>query len=402
MNLKGKKILVAVSGSIAAYKSALLVRLLVKAAAEVQVVMTKSAKEFITPLTLSVLSKKPVLSTFTDGEEGTWNNHVELGLWADAIIVAPATARTLSKCATGNCDDLLTAVYLSARCPVFFAPAMDVDMYQHPSTRQNIEALIRFGNHFIHAEHGELASGLIGDGRLAEPETIVRTLSGFFAKKAVASGKRVLITAGPTVEAIDPVRYISNRSSGKMGYAIAEAFAASGAMVTLVSGPTSLPIPEPTIQRINVQSADEMFTATQEHFANSDVVIFAAAVADYTSKFVAANKIKKQGEEMALDLVKTRDIAGTLGKSKTENQLLIGFALETENEMEYAMDKLLRKNFDYIILNSLNDPGAGFAHDTNKITVIDKRKNVKHFDLKHKEEVAQDILNIVLNKWSEA
>ncbi|MCF0060670.1 bifunctional phosphopantothenoylcysteine decarboxylase/phosphopantothenate--cysteine ligase CoaBC [Dyadobacter chenwenxiniae] len=402
MNLKGKKILVAVSGSIAAYKSALLVRLLVKAAAEVQVVMTKSAKEFITPLTLSVLSKKPVLSTFTDGEEGTWNNHVELGLWADAIIVAPATARTLSKCATGNCDDLLTAVYLSARCPVFFAPAMDVDMYQHPSTRQNIEALIRFGNHFIEAEHGELASGLIGDGRLAEPETIVRTLSVFFAKKAVASGKRVLITAGPTVEALDPVRYISNRSSGKMGYAIAEAFAASGAMVTLVSGPTSLPIPEPTIQRINVQSADEMFTATHEHFAESDVVIFAAAVADYTSKFVAANKIKKQGEEMALDLVKTRDIAGTLGKSKTENQLLIGFALETENEMEYAMDKLLRKNFDYIILNSLNDPGAGFAHDTNKITVIDKRKNVKHFDLKHKEEVAQDILNIVLNKWSEA
>ncbi|SKB52329.1 bifunctional phosphopantothenoylcysteine decarboxylase/phosphopantothenate--cysteine ligase CoaBC [Dyadobacter psychrophilus] len=402
MNLKGKKILVAVSGSIAAYKSALLVRLLVKAAAEVQVVMTESAKEFITPLTLSVLSKKPVLSTFTFEEEGTWNNHVELGLWADAIIVAPATARTLSKCATGNCDDLLTAVYLSARCPVFFAPAMDVDMYQHPSTQHNIDTLISFGNHLIEPEHGELASGLIGDGRLAEPETIIQTLHAFFAKKSVASGKRVLITAGPTVESIDPVRYISNRSSGKMGYAIAEAFASAGAMVTLVSGPTSLATPEPTIQRISVQSADEMFEATQERFAKSDVVIFAAAVADYTSKFVAGHKIKKQGQAMSLDLVKTRDIAGTLGKTKSENQLLIGFALETENEMEYAMDKLLRKNFDFIILNSLNDPGAGFAHDTNKITVIDKRKNVKHFDLKHKEEVAQDILNIVLDKWSEA
>ena len=402
MNLKGKKVLVAVSGSIAAYKSALLVRLLVKADAEVQVIMTESAKEFITPLTLSVLSKKPVLSAFTNGEEGIWNNHVELGLWADAIVVAPATARTLSKCATGNCDDLLTAVYLSARCPVFFAPAMDVDMYQHPSTKHNIETLLSFGNHFIEPEHGELASGLIGDGRLAEPETIVRTLSWFFSKNSVASGKRVLITAGPTVEAIDPVRYISNRSSGKMGYAIAEAFASAGALVTLVSGPTSLPVPEPTIQRINVQSAEEMFAATQDRFAESDVVIFAAAVADYTSKVVAAHKIKKQGQEMTLDLVKTRDIAGTLGKSKAENQLLIGFALETEKEVEYAMDKLLRKNFDYIVLNSLNDPGAGFAHDTNKITVIDKGKNVKHFELKHKDEVARDILNIVLNKWSEA
>jgi len=402
LNLKGKKVLVAVSGSIAAYKSALLVRLLVKADAEVQVIMTESAKEFITPLTLSVLSKKPVLSAFTNGEEGIWNNHVELGLWADAIVVAPATARTLSKCATGNCDDLLTAVYLSARCPVFFAPAMDVDMYQHPSTKHNIETLLSFGNHFIEPEHGELASGLIGDGRLAEPETIVRTLSWFFSKNSVASGKRVLITAGPTVEAIDPVRYISNRSSGKMGYAIAEAFASAGALVTLVSGPTSLPVPEPTIQRINVQSAEEMFAATQDRFAESDVVIFAAAVADYTSKVVAAHKIKKQGQQMTLDLVKTRDIAGTLGKSKAENQLLIGFALETEKEVEYAMDKLLRKNFDYIVLNSLNDPGAGFAHDTNKITVIDKGKNVKHFELKHKDEVARDILNIVLNKWSEA
>ncbi|MCE7070952.1 bifunctional phosphopantothenoylcysteine decarboxylase/phosphopantothenate--cysteine ligase CoaBC [Dyadobacter sp. CY327] len=402
MNLKGKKILVAVSGSIAAYKSALLVRLLVKAGSDVQVVMTESAKEFITPLTLSVLSKKPVLSVFTDRQDGTWNNHVELGLWADAIIVAPATARTLAKCATGNCDDLLTAVYLSARCPVFFAAAMDVDMYQHPSTKHNIDTLLRFGNHFIEPEHGELASGLIGDGRLAEPEAIIKVLGSFLARKPIASGKRVLITAGPTVEAIDPVRYISNRSSGKMGYAIAAAFASAGAQVTLVSGPTSLPVPEPTVKRVNVQSANEMYNATAQHFEESDVVIFAAAVADYTTKVIAEHKIKKQGQEMTLDLVKTQDIAGTLGKTKKENQLLIGFALETENEMEYAMDKLLRKNFDFIILNSLNDPGAGFAHDTNKITVIDKGKNVKHFDLKNKDEVAQDILNIVLNKWSEA
>ncbi|MCE7066698.1 bifunctional phosphopantothenoylcysteine decarboxylase/phosphopantothenate--cysteine ligase CoaBC [Dyadobacter sp. CY326] len=402
MNLKGKKILVAVSGSIATYKSALLVRLLVKAQAEVQVIMTEAAKAFITPLTLSVLSKKPALSTFTADENGSWNNHVELGLWADAIIVAPATARTLSKCATGNCDDLLTATYLSARCPVFFAPAMDVDMYSHPSTKANVAALISFGNHFIEPGHGELASGLIGDGRMAEPELIVASLSSFFAKRSVAFGKRVLITAGPTVEAIDPVRYISNRSSGKMGYALAAAFASAGSAVTLVSGPTNLPTPEQTIQRFNVESAEEMFEQTKNHFELSDVVIFSAAVADYTAKTIAQHKIKKQGEEMALDLVKTRDIAGTLGKLKTEKQLLIGFALETEHEMEYAMDKLLRKNFDFIILNSLNDAGAGFAHDTNKITVIDKEKNVTHFELKSKEDVAQDILQIVLNKWSEA
>ena len=402
MNLKGKKILVAVSGSIAAYKSALLVRLLVKAQADVQVVMTEAAKDFITPLTLAVLSKKPALSAFVADGNGSWNNHVELGLWADAMVVAPATARTLSKCATGNCDDLLTAVYLSARCPVFFAPAMDVDMFAHQSTQENIALLQKFGNHFIAPENGELASGLIGAGRLAEPETIVALLDSFFAKKSVATGKKVLITAGPTVEPIDPVRYISNRSSGKMGYAIAAAFASAGSNVTLVSGPTNLPIPEPTIIRSNVESAEEMFNETAMHFEESDVAIFTAAVADYTARNIAKNKIKKENSEMTLDLVKTRDIAGTLGKLKKEHQLLIGFALETENEMEYAMDKLLRKNFDYIVLNSLNDPGAGFAHDTNKITVIDRDRNVKHFDLKTKDEVAQDILHIVLNKWSEA
>jgi phosphopantothenoylcysteine decarboxylase/phosphopantothenate--cysteine ligase len=402
LDLKGKKILVGVSGSIAAYKSALLVRLLVKAGASVKVVMTDAAKEFITPLTLSVLSKNPVLSTFTDQENGQWNNHVDLGLWADAIVIAPATAKTLSKCATGNCDDLLTAVYLSARCPVFFAPAMDVDMYHHHSTKTNISTLESFGNIFIQPDFGELASGLVGDGRLAEPEKIIVELSAHFTRKPVATSKRVLITAGPTVEPIDPVRYISNRSSGKMGYSIAEAFAASGATVTLVSGPTNLKVTNANIKVVHVESASQMFEATRDNFEQNDVVIFSAAVADYTPKHVADQKIKKQGHEMVLELAKTTDIAGTLGQTKREGQLLIGFALETEKELAYALDKLQRKNLDYIILNSLNDAGAGFAHDTNKITVIDKYKNIQHFDLKSKEEVALDILNIVLAKWSEA
>lgn len=402
MNLKGKKILIGVSGSIAAYKSALLVRLLVKADAQVKVIMTASATEFITPLTLATLSKNPVLSTFTKNDQGEWNNHVEFGLWADAMVIAPATARTLSKCASGNCDDLLTAVYLSARCPVFFAPAMDLDMFHHPSTQHNINTLSGYGNHFIAPEYGELASGLVGDGRLAEPETIVSVLSAYFSKQPAARSKRVLITAGPTVEPIDPVRFISNRSSGKMGYAIAEAFAAAGALVTLVSGPTDLRLRHPGIRKIDVESAGQMFDATQAEFEGSDLVIFAAAVADYTPRHVAEQKIKKQGESMSLDLAKTVDIAGTLGKSKKAGQMLIGFALETEREQEYAMDKLARKNLDYIILNSLNDPGAGFAHDTNKITVIDKDRHVRQFDLKTKEDVAQDILNIVLAQWSEA
>ncbi|TLV01301.1 bifunctional phosphopantothenoylcysteine decarboxylase/phosphopantothenate--cysteine ligase CoaBC [Dyadobacter luticola] len=402
MNLKGKKILVGVTGSIAAYKSALLVRLLIKVQAVVKVVMTDSAKEFITPLTLSVLSQNPVLSSFTDKDSETWNNHVDLGLWADAIVIAPATARTLSKCATGNCDDLLTAVYLSARCPVFFAPAMDVDMFHHPSTTRNISALAAFGNHFIAPEFGELASGLVGDGRLAEPETIVSELSAYFSQKSVAQYKRVLITAGPTLEPIDPVRFISNRSSGKMGYAIAEAFAAAGASVTLVTGPTHLKTTNRNITRLNVESAHEMFEVTKEHFQQHDLVIFAAAVADYRPAHVATQKIKKQGDELLLELTKTEDIAGTLAGKKRADQLTIGFALETEKEVEHAIGKLRRKNLDFIVLNSLNDPGAGFAHDTNKITVIDRDEKIHEFDLKPKEEVAQDILNIVLAKWSEA
>jgi len=394
--------LLGVSGSIAAYKSALLVRLLIKEGAEVQVIMTESAHQFITALTLSTLSKQPVYTSFTRSENGTWNNHVDLGLWADLMIIAPASARTLSKCATGNCDDLLTAVYLSARCPVFFAPAMDVDMYRHPTTQNNLKNLLSFGNKIIEAEFGELASGLIGEGRLAEPEKIVSQITRHFAANSVARNKRVLITAGPTAEPIDPVRYISNRSSGKMGYALAKAFAQAGAEVTLVSGPTSLSTPDGNIKRFNVETAKQMFDVTKEHFSASDLVIFSAAVADYTPALVADQKIKKQGNEMKLELVKTDDIAGTLGQQKKEGQLLVGFALETERELDYALDKLRRKNLDYIILNSLNDAGSGFAHDTNKITVIDKQENVNRYSLKSKHEVAHDILHIILDKWSEA
>lgn len=391
-----------VSGSIAAYKSALLVRLLVKEGAEVQVIMTDSAHQFITPLTLGTLSKRPVYTSFTQSENGTWNNHVELGLWADAMVIAPATARTMAKFASGNCNDLLTAVYLSARCPVFLAPAMDVDMYKHPSTLKNLDSLLSYGNIIIEAKYGELASGLIGEGRLAEPEQIVARLIKHFSRQPVAAKKRVLITAGPTVEPIDPVRFISNRSSGKMGYAIAKAFAQAGAQVTLISGPTNLGLPDKSIARIKVETGKEMFKATKENFEENDLIIFSAAVADYTPITVSSQKIKKKDNELSLELTKTDDIAGQLGQYKKEHQILIGFALETEHEMENALDKLRRKNFDYIVLNSLNDAGSGFAHDTNKITVIDKLENVSHYSLKSKQEVAEDILNIILKKWSEA
>ncbi|KAA0989287.1 bifunctional phosphopantothenoylcysteine decarboxylase/phosphopantothenate--cysteine ligase CoaBC [Dyadobacter aurulentus] len=400
MNLKDKKILIGVTGSIASYKSAVLVRLLVKAGASVRVVMTQAATEFITPLTLSVLSKNPVLIAFAT-QNGEWNNHVDLALWADVIVIAPATAKTLAKCATGNCDDLLTAVYMSSRCPVFFAPAMDLDMFHHPSTIHNINTLISFGNFFIEPEYGELASGLTGDGRMAEPETISSRLGTHFAKRPVAFMKKVLITAGPTLEPLDPVRFISNHSSGKMGYAIASAFADAGAQVTLVTGPSAIKSLSPAVKKIQVGSAQQMLDATAAQFPEQDLVIFAAAVADYTPKYVAEQKIKKQGSEMTLELVKTTDIAATLGQNKQEGQLLIGFALETENEEAHAMDKLTRKNLDFIILNSLNDAGAGFAHDTNKITVIDRKGNKRRFELKTKEEVAQDILEIVIERWNE-
>ncbi|WP_259014047.1 bifunctional phosphopantothenoylcysteine decarboxylase/phosphopantothenate--cysteine ligase CoaBC [Emticicia fluvialis] len=399
MILKDKKILLGVSGSIAAYKSALLIRLLVKAEAEVRVIMTDAAKTFITPLTLATLSKNPVVSSFVKNETGEWNNHIELGLWADAFIIAPATANTLAKCANAMADNLLVATYLSARCPVFFAPAMDLDMYRHPGTLGNLEKLKAFGNYIINAEHGELASGLTGEGRLAEPENIVHALSSHFLKNHTLAGKKVLITAGPTQEPIDPVRFISNHSSGKMGYAIAEAFCMAGANVTLVSGPVSVPAPA-GIKTEQVFSARQMYEAVEKHFLNNDIVILAAAVADYTPVHVADKKIKKKEDVFNIELTRTIDIAATLGARKKNGQLLIGFALETDNELENAKGKLEKKNFDLIVLNSLQDKGAGFRYDTNKIKILDKEGNLYDFDLKPKQEVAVDILKIVLNKFT--
>ncbi len=396
--LKGKKILVGVSGSIAAYKAAFLVRLLIKKEAEVKVVMTDAAKDFITPLTLSTLSKNPTLSKFTDGDKGEWNNHVDLGLWADAMLIAPASANTIGKMANGLCDNLLLATYLSSRCPVFFAPAMDLDMYQHPSVLENIQKLKSFGNHIIEAQFGELASGLVGTGRMAEPEDLVLSLENYFSNTSPLSGKKVLITAGPTYEAIDPVRFIGNYSTGKMGYAIAEAAANAGAIVTLVSGPTHLDINHPNIHRIDVRSGNQMFEACQKVFAETDITIFSAAVADYAPNTVAEQKIKKKGENMTIELSKTIDIAKSLGQLKSDKQFNVGFALETDNELENAKEKILSKNFDLIVLNSLQDSGAGFGHDTNKISIIDKANNNQHFELKTKKEVAKDIVNAIIAK----
>lgn len=396
--LQQKKILLGITGSIAAYKSALLARLLVKAGAEVQVVMTETAKEFITPLTMATLSKRPALSNFVKNEAGEWNNHVDLGLWADAFVIAPTTAHTLSKCANGICNDLLTAVYLSARCPVFFAPAMDLDMYQHGSTMENLQKLTRYGNYILDAEHGELASGLTGTGRMAEPEHILTALEKHFSQIPTLKNKHILITAGPTQEPIDPVRYISNHSTGKMGYAIAQAFAYAGANVTLVSGPTTQPVPDTAIQLIKVRSAQEMYEATHQAFPSADIVILSAAVADYTPAYPADRKIKKKEAHFNIELTKTVDIAATLGQQKREGQIMVGFALETDNELENAVGKLKSKNLDLIVLNSLNDKGAGFAYDTNKITVIEAGGTVHHFELKSKTEVAQDILKLVASK----
>ncbi len=397
MSLKDKKILLCVSASIAAYKSALLVRLLVKEGAEVKVIMTEAAKDFITPLTLATLSKNPVLSNFTKGDSGEWNNHVELGLWADVMIIAPASANTLAKCANGVCDNLLIATYLSAKCSVFFAPAMDLDMYKHPSTIENLSKLTSYGNQIINAEFGELASGLVGEGRLAEPEQIMHELTRYFSKIPIFQGKKVLITAGPTQEPIDPVRFISNHSSGKMGFAIAEAFEMAGAEVTLVSGPVSIASPK-GVKVEKVQSAQQMFEATAKYFAESDIVVLSAAVADYTPLYVADKKIKKKEDTFDIKMTKTIDIAATLGKTKKDGQIIVGFALETDNEFENAKGKLERKNFDFVVLNSLQDSGAGFRYDTNKIKIIDRAGNVYDFDLKTKKEVAHDILETIMKK----
>lgn len=398
--LKSKKIILGVSGSIAAYKIAILTRLLVKEGAEVKIVMTEAAKEFITPLTLSTLSKNPVLSAFVKDETGQWNNHVDLGLWADIILIAPATAHTLAKCANGICDDLLTAVYLSAKCEVMFAPAMDLDMYLHPSTISNLEKLKSYGNHIIKSGYGELASGLVGEGRMAEPEEILAILEKYFSANPVLKDKKVLITAGPTQEAIDPVRFISNHSTGKMGYAIADKLAKAGAKVTLVSGQVALKKPDPSINLVKVHSAKEMYQASQANFQESDIIILAAAVADYTPAVVAEKKIKKKEDTFSIELIKTTDIAKTLGQQKRENQLMVGFALETDNEVANAKAKIQSKNLDMIVLNSLQDSGAGFGHDTNKISIIKKDDTIIAFDLKSKQDVAQDIVNAIIEAIS--
>lgn len=398
--MKGRKIILGVSGSIAAYKAAFIVRLLIKEGAEVKVVMTESAKDFITPLTLSTLSKNPTYSQFVKNEAGEWNNHVELGLWADALVVAPASANTISKMAHGQCDNLLLAVYLSARCPVFIAPAMDLDMLQHPSTKNNLSSLAGFGNHLIDATHGELASGLIGTGRMAEPEEILETLNRFFSEKKKLSGKKALVTAGPTHEAIDPVRFIGNNSSGKMGYAIAIALADRGATVTLVSGPTHLHANHPLIEIKHVTSASEMYEVCSTAFPKSDITVLSAAVADYRPSEVADQKIKKSEQSLSIELIKTPDIAAELGKQKKNGQLVVGFALETENEIANAKKKVSAKNFDMIVLNSLNDKGAGFGHNTNKISLIDKKGEITEFSLKNKKEVAEDIVNAIVNHYA--
>ncbi|MEE2770827.1 MAG: bifunctional phosphopantothenoylcysteine decarboxylase/phosphopantothenate--cysteine ligase CoaBC [Bacteroidota bacterium] len=394
--LSGKKVLLGVTGGIAAYKTAGLVRLFIKSGAEVRVVMTPAAKEFITPLTLSTLSKNEVYSSFTNEEDenATWNNHVELGLWADFMLIAPATASTLSKMASGNSDNLLLATYLSAKCPVFFAPAMDLDMYQHTSTRNSFETLQSYGNIMIPAGTGELASGLKGEGRMAEPEEIIQFLESFFSEDLPLKGKKVLITAGPTYEAIDPVRFIGNHSSGKMGYEIAAVAAENGAEVTLVSGPTHLDAPKGKIRMMRVTSTREMYEAVQEHFTESDVFIAAAAVADYKPKNVAAEKIKKKEASLSIELTKTEDILASMGAQK-KHQKLIGFALETNNEEENAKKKLEKKNLDFIVLNSLRDEGAGFKGDTNKVSIIYPDRRID-FGLKSKKEVARDIVQEII------
>ncbi len=394
--LGGKKILLGVCGSIAAYKSALLVRLLVKAGAQVKVVMTSAAVEFITPLTLSTLSKNPVFIEFHEGSGSLWNNHVELGLWADLMVIAPASANTLAKCSMGLCDNLLSAVYLSARCPVYWAPAMDLDMYQHPATLENIRRLNSYQNHIIQAQHGELASGLIGTGRMAEPEDILNALSDHFCSNEVLKEKQVLVTAGPTFEVIDPVRFIGNHSSGKMGYALAHELASMGAHVTLISGPGNQTVSHPNINEIKVQEAQEMYTEASQVFDTCDIAIFAAAVADYTPVEKSDKKIKKADGNLSLVLERTKDIAKKLGQRKRQGQITVGFALETNDEEANANKKLTSKNLDFIVLNSLNDQGAGFAHDTNKITIIDKDNNFTKFELKTKKEVAHDIAQHIL------
>ncbi|HUX97782.1 MAG TPA: bifunctional phosphopantothenoylcysteine decarboxylase/phosphopantothenate--cysteine ligase CoaBC [Bacteroidales bacterium] len=398
--LKGKHILVGVTGGIAAYKTATIIRLLVKEGAEVKVIMTEHAKEFITPLTLATLSKNPVLTAFFNPENGDWNSHVDLGLWADMFVIAPATANTIAKMAGGIADNLLLTTYLSSRCPVFVAPSMDMDMLAHPSTIINIETLRAFGNIILEPASGELASGLTGKGRMVEPEEIVKELSSYFTKKKSykpLKGKHLLINAGPTREPIDPVRYISNHSSGKMGIALADAASALGAEVDLVLGPVNIRPSGENIIVTNVTTAASMAEACISKFQHCDIAILSAAVADFTPAEVKRSKIKKGEGDFTLPLKPTTDIAAALGKSKKPGQILVGFALETDNEIKYALQKLKNKNLDIIVLNSLKEEGAGFGHDTNKITIIDRNNIIDKFELKSKEEAAKDIFNKVVS-----
>ena len=390
--LQGKKIVLGITGSIAAYKAAVLTRGLIKKGAEVQIVITPAGKEFITPITLSALTSKPVISEFFSQRDGTWHSHVDLGLWADAMVIAPATAATIGKMAHGIADNMLVTTYLSMKAPVFVAPAMDLDMFAHPSTQHNLDILRSYGNHIIEPASGELASHLVGKGRMEEPEKIIEVLEAFFARQQDLAGRKIVITAGPTYEKIDPVRFIGNYSSGKMGYALAEACASRGAEVVLVSGPVTLQTVHPNIHRIDVESAAEMHRAAVDAFKDADAGILCAAVADFTPEQVADQKIKREKDDLVLRLKPTCDIAASLGKEKRPDQLLVGFALETCDEVSHAQDKLARKNFDFIVLNSLNDKGAGFRCDTNKITIIDRAEAVS-YPLKRKQEVAEDIVD---------
>jgi len=395
--LEGKNIILGICGSIAAYKSATLVRLFVKAGANVQVIMTPDATNFITPLTLATLSKKTVLVDYFTPENGEWNNHVALGLWADLMVIAPASANTLAKMAGGICDNLLLAVYLSAKCPVYFAPAMDLDMWTHDATQENIDKLVSFGNVLIPPGVGELASGLYGEGRMAEPEDIVQFLVSEIKKTLPLTGARILVTAGPTYEAIDPVRFIGNHSSGKMGFAIADRLAQQGADVTLVSGPSTQKAKQSAVTRVDVTSAAEMLEACLQYFPDSNACIMSAAVADYTPAAPAPQKIKKSGQSLTVELIQTVDILSTLGAQKKSGQLLAGFALETNDEEKNAVKKLQTKNLDFIVLNSLNDTGAGFKTDTNKITIIDRDLQKTTYGLKSKDEVAVDICDKIID-----
>jgi phosphopantothenoylcysteine decarboxylase/phosphopantothenate--cysteine ligase len=396
--MNGKKIILGITGSIAAYKAAFLVRVFIKAGAEVQIVMTPAAKEFIAPLTLSTLSRKPVISEFFSNRDGTWHSHVDLGLWADAMLIAPATASTISKMANGIADNMLITTYLSCKAPVFVAPAMDLDMFAHRAIQQNLDKLRSYGNIIVEPETGELASGLEGKGRMSEPVDIVNTLRNFFSKKEILRGKKVMITAGPTYEKIDPVRFIGNYSSGKMGFALAEAFAKRGAEVTVITGPVMLKTQNIGIKRIDVESADEMYDAAVKHFSGSDYAVLCAAVADYKPKEQVSEKIKREKQaEMTITFVSNRDIAAKLGEMKQPDQTLAGFALETEDGVANAKEKLKRKNLDLIVLNSLLDKGAGFGVDTNKVMLIDKLGNEIVFPLKSKAEISDEIVDYLIN-----